>query len=73
MITAELATCRVLEDPASTAPVGGICHDVHGILRARIQCAITPIYLPSAIVLWPGVASLDTLRDLAYGGLHDLV
>jgi hypothetical protein len=52
---------------------GGIRCGVRGILRARIQCAITPISSLSALVLWPRAESLDPLRDLAYGGLHDPV
>jgi hypothetical protein len=40
---AELVTYRVLEDPASLAPArgGGARHGVRGILRVRIQCAIS--------------------------------
>jgi hypothetical protein len=38
---AELVTYRVLEDPASLAPARGARHGVRGILRVRIQCAIS--------------------------------
>jgi hypothetical protein len=36
-----------------------------------IQCAIILISPLFAIVLWLGTASLDPLRDLIYGGLHE--
>jgi hypothetical protein len=52
---------------------GGIRHGVRGVLRARIQCAITLISLLSVAVLWLGAASLDPLGDLAYGGFCDPV
>jgi hypothetical protein len=46
---------------------------MHNIIRARIHCAITLISLLSVAVLWLGVASLDPLRDHAYGGFCDSV
>jgi hypothetical protein len=52
---------------------GGIHRGVRGVLRVRIRCAITLISLLSIVVLWPGDASFDPLKDLAYGGLHDPV
>jgi hypothetical protein len=50
---------------------GGIQHAMHDVLRVRICCAITPISLLSAAVLWPGAASLNSLGDLAFGRLCD--
>jgi hypothetical protein len=44
---------------------------VCGVLRARIWCAITLISPLLVAVLWLGAASLDSFRDLAYGGLRD--
>jgi hypothetical protein len=52
---------------------GGIRRGVHGVLRVRIQCAITPISPLSTTVLRPRAASLGHLRDPAYGGLRDPV
>jgi hypothetical protein len=46
---------------------------VCAILRAGVWCAITPISPLSAIVMWPRATTLDPLRDLAHGGLCDLV
>jgi hypothetical protein len=46
---------------------------MRSILRARIQCAITPISLLSTVVLRPGAESLDPLGDLASDSLHDPV
>jgi hypothetical protein len=71
MTTAELATCRVPEDPASPAPMGGIRRGVSGVLRARIWCAVTLISPLAAVILWLGAASLGSFRDTAYSGLHD--
>jgi hypothetical protein len=45
----------------------------HGVLRARIQYAITSISPLAAAVLWSGATTLDPLRDLLYGGLRDSV
>jgi hypothetical protein len=42
------------------------------VVRVRIRCAIAPISSLS-VVLWPRGASLDSLGDLVYGGLRDLV
>jgi hypothetical protein len=52
---------------------GGIRLGVCAILRAGVWCAITPISPLSAIVMWPRATTLDPLRDLAHGGLCDLV
>jgi hypothetical protein len=46
---------------------------VRGVLRVRIRCAIPSISSLPVVVLWLGVASLDSFGDLAYGGLHDPV
>jgi hypothetical protein len=32
MTAMKLVTYRVLEDPASSTPAGGICHGAHGVL-----------------------------------------
>jgi hypothetical protein len=74
MTAVELATCHVPEDPASLVPVGGgVRRGVHGVLRAGICCAITPISPLVVAVLWLGTSALDPLEDFAYGGLCDLV
>jgi hypothetical protein len=56
---------------------GGIRGGFRGVLRARIQCAITLVPPLIAAVLWPRVAQSDPLGDLTYcdlcdsvGGLH---
>jgi hypothetical protein len=58
------ATGRVPKDPTSPAPVGGY-------VMVCMWCAITPISLLPAIVLRLGVASCDSLGDIAYGDLRD--
>jgi hypothetical protein len=50
-----------------------ICCGVHGILCARIHCAITLISPLPVVVLCLGAASLDSLRNPAYGGLRGTV
>jgi hypothetical protein len=72
MAAVELATYRVPKDHVSPVP-RGICRGMHCVPRARIQCAVPPISLLLVVVLQLGDASLDSFRDLAYGGLHDLV
>jgi hypothetical protein len=57
----------------TTCSGGGIRRVVRGVLRVRIRCAIPSISSLPVVVLWLGVASLDSFRDLAYGGLHDPV
>jgi hypothetical protein len=52
---------------------GGIRHGMHGVLRVKIRCAIKSISSLSAIVQWPGAASLDPLGNPAYGGLGDRI
>jgi hypothetical protein len=69
MTAVELATYHMPKDPASPHSGGRIHHGVHGILRARIWCAIALISPLSAAILWHGTASLDRLKDLAHGGL----
>jgi hypothetical protein len=74
MTAEELATCLIPMDPAFPAPMGGgICHGVHGILRARIWLAIASISPLLTVVLWFGATSLDSFRDPAYGNLRDPV
>jgi hypothetical protein len=50
---------------------GGICCDLHDLLRAAILCAITPISPFVAAVLWLGTAALDSLGDRTYGCFCD--
>jgi hypothetical protein len=54
-------------DPAFPAPMGGggICHGVHGILRARIWLAIALISPLLTVVLW-----LELHRLTPSGILH---
>jgi hypothetical protein len=53
--------------------MGGICRGRSGVLRVRIRCAITPIFLLFAVVLWSGTTPLDRLKDIAHSGLCDPV
>jgi hypothetical protein len=73
MTVTELATCRVPKDHVSPVSTGGIHHGVRDVLRVRFRCVVPPISLLLAIVLRLGAASLDSIRDLAYGSLHDPV
>jgi hypothetical protein len=73
MIAAELVTCHVPKDPASPIQAGGIHCGMRNDLRAGVWCAITPISLLFAAILWPGAASLDPLGELAHDSLCDLV
>jgi hypothetical protein len=50
---------------------GGICRGLRGVLRAWVQCAIAPISLLSATVLWFGTPPLDPLWNLVYSSLCD--
>jgi hypothetical protein len=46
---------------------------MHDVPQAEIWCAITPVSLLFAAILWIATASLDPLEDLAHDGLCDPV
>jgi hypothetical protein len=51
----------------------GIRRGMHDVPQAEIWCAITPVSLLFAAILWIATASLDPLEDLAHDGLCDPV
>jgi hypothetical protein len=73
MMTAELATFHVPEDPASPVLTRGYIMASMVFYEWGVWCAITLISLLFVIVLWLGTASLDPLEDLAHGSLCNLV
>jgi hypothetical protein len=52
---------------------GGISGGLCSVLPAMVSSAITPIPPLAVVVLWPGAAPSDPLRDLAYHDLCDSV